>query len=255
VSELVIILDGRGTHVVGREEFLIGAGDVFVLQGPWRHGFKKMDGLSLWNIMYHPMLLNGTDAFLRKIPGYHALFKLEPRFRPQHGFRSRLRLSPSRLLTASQLADRIAREYSERSEGYQAVIQGLFWQLVTFLARQYSGVKTEEGQKLLRIGQGISFLENHYRDPISLQDLADQVHLSVNQMLRVFKEITSESPIQYLLHYRIRKACELLHCSSLKITTIGLEVGFSDSNYFARQFRKIMGKSPQEYRDERLGRK
>lgn len=248
VAELVIILGGRAIHVIDKDEFTIGAGDVFVLQTPWTHGFKKMNQLQLWNIMYHPILLKEADIYLRKMPGYHALFILEPRFRTQQGFRSKLRLSPSRLSYVSQLAEHMAREYAERSEGYQAVIQGIFWQLTAFLSRQYSLIESEEGQTLLRTAQAISFLENHYTSSIHLQDLAELMHLSINQMLRVFKATTGISPIQYLLQYRIKKACNLLRETSLNITTIALHIGFTDSNYFTRQFRKIIGQTPEQYR-------
>ncbi len=249
VTELVIILGGRATHVIDEEEYPLGAGDVFVIHKRQSHGFKRPDRLRLWNIMFHNRLLQGAESFLEKIPGYHALFRLEPTYRREHGFRSRLHLGSSELNRAAELAGLISREYHSRPEGYEAVILGLFWQLAAYLSRRYSAIKTTEGKALLRIGQTIIYLEKNYPRPVTLKELSRQAHLSVNQTLRIFKEATGETPLNYLLRYRINRAQEFLGQTTLKITTIALQVGFSDGNYFSRQFRKITGKSPRQYRE------
>lgn len=249
VMELVIVLGGRATHVTEHEQYPLGAGDVFVIHQRRAHGFERLEGLRLWNIMFDRRLLQGGESYLQMIPGYHVLFRLEPTYRKSHGFRSRLRLRPPELNRAAELAAQIHAEHTTRADGHQAVILGLFWQLVAYLARRYSSVGTAEGKALLRMGKAISYLEKNYTRPVSLRELSAQVHLSVNQTLRVFREATGESPLNYLLQYRIRRACELLRQTPLKITTIALQVGFSDGNYFARQFRKITGKTPRQYRE------
>jgi AraC family L-rhamnose operon transcriptional activator RhaR/AraC family L-rhamnose operon regulatory protein RhaS len=60
------------------------------------------------------------------------------------------------------------------------------------------------------------------------------------------------SPIDHLLHVRIQKATELLAGSDRTITDIAFDCGFTDSNYFTRQFRKTTGHSPSEYRKTRM---
>ena len=99
-----------------------------------------------------------------------------------------------------------------------------------------------------RVATAIHFMEEHYADRITLADLAGPAQMSVNSLLRVFKQATDMTPIDYLIHLRIRKACELLADPACPIKEITFKVGFTDSNYFARQFRKVMGMTASEFR-------
>ncbi len=67
--------------------------------------------------------------------------------------------------------------------------------------------------------------------------------------LRAFESTMGFPPITYLIRLRIRQACKLLQRSDQSITEIAMAVGFSDSNYFSRQFRMLTGSSPREYRN------
>ena len=72
--------------------------------------------------------------------------------------------------------------------------------------------------------------------------------MSASSLLRNFKDATGFSPIDYLLRIRIARAVELLRSDEMTITSAAFNVGFSDSNYFARQFKRIMKTSPSDYR-------
>jgi transcriptional regulator GlxA family with amidase domain len=61
-------------------------------------------------------------------------------------------------------------------------------------------------------------------------------------------ECIGRSPIDHLLHVRVQKTAELLRHTTRTITDIALECGFSDGNYFTRQFRQIMNQTPGQYR-------
>ena len=56
------------------------------------------------------------------------------------------------------------------------------------------------------------------------------------------------SPIDYLLRRRVTESCEMMRDPSLNLTQVASHAGFSDSNYFSRQFKRVMGQSPREYR-------
>ena len=84
-------------------------------------------------------------------------------------------------------------------------------------------------------------------DPTTLDDLAHLAHLSRRQLNRAFQNVTGYSPMDYLIRLRIHRACELLRLRQLNITEISLKVGFNDSNYFTRQFRRVMNGSPRTY--------
>ncbi len=75
--------------------------------------------------------------------------------------------------------------------------------------------------------------------------------MSKNHFLRVFRQCYGTSPINYLIRLRLEKSCELLEHSGKNITEIAFEAGFSDSNYYTRQFSKTYGMSPRAYRQQR----
>ena len=66
--------------------------------------------------------------------------------------------------------------------------------------------------------------------------------------MRVFQSATGTAPLAWLIEQRVTRACAMLRHTDKRITEIAFEVGFNDSNYFTRQFRKATGFSPRDYR-------
>ena len=104
------------------------------------------------------------------------------------------------------------------------------------------------GRILLRIAQAIAHLETHYAESLKLEDLICIADMSRRSFLRAFETATGFTPIAYQIQLRINRAADLLVRTTESITNIAYEVGFSDSNYFARQFRQHHGMSPRTYR-------
>ncbi len=248
-SELVIVTEGTGLHWVEGFEFHVSAGDVFLIQGEQQHFFKELNGLTLYNVMYQPDRLQLPLKELKKIPGFNAVFVLEPAYRQKHNFKSRLHLDRSALAKAQQILHQMGREIKSLDSGFEISLFGNLVQLLVFLSRQYAKApQTEQGQAILRIAEVIGALEKEYATPWKLSDLADLARMSEGNLHRVFKEATGQSPIDYLVRLRMHRAMELLSGTTLSVTEIAFDVGFNDSNYFTRQFRKIVGMSPSSYR-------
>ncbi|MFT4175106.1 MAG: helix-turn-helix domain-containing protein [Luteolibacter sp.] len=251
--ELVMVLEGRGTHLLDGKPWPVSAGDVFVIQGSQIHSFRDRDGLVLMNIMYDAKRLPLSVSFLQRIPGYSAMFLLEPNFRNSHQFISRLKLKQTDLIAAKEIGEEISKESNLKVPGYEASLLCLLTQLITFLSRKYDLSDTYESHSLLQIGNVISILERRFDEPWELAQLASIAHLSRTSLLRIFRQVTGKSPISFLLQIRIEAAKRLLRETRQDITTIALNVGFNDSNYFSRQFRLIVGCSPRDYRKRRSG--
>ena len=247
-SELVLVMGGKAVHFTEEGEHPIAKGDVFVIQGELAHGYRDSNHLSLINLMFDQKRLNLPAADLRSMPGYHALFTLEPQYRRRHRFASRLQLNEGQLARAVALAEQLEREADEKRAGYVFNSTALFMQLITFLARCYDGERTPESRTLLRIGSAIGWLEDHYQEPVSVKQLTQIAGMSESSLLRAFKQATGRTPTDYLLHLRLRRARRLLKQTDLNITEVAFETGFQGSNYFTRQFRKQCGVSPREYR-------
>jgi len=76
--------------------------------------------------------------------------------------------------------------------------------------------------------------------------------MSLSTFKRAFKAVTGTSPIDYLLQTRLARACHLLRDTDKTVTEAALAAGFSDGNYFARQFRARMGCTPREWREKQV---
>ena len=94
----------------------------------------------------------------------------------------------------------------------------------------------------------MAYLHEHYAEPISRRDLAHHLGLSDDYLTYCFRREVGMTPISYLNRYRVNRAKVLLRESEQSVTEIAMAVGFSDSSYFARVFRRQVGVSPDVYR-------
>lgn len=244
-SELVVVFGGRGVHFTRREEYEISAGDCFMAVGV--HGYKNPEKLHLANIMFIPDRLRIPWDEARKLPGYHAFFSLEPKFRKRHHFRSRLRLRASELSRVSGLVAAMEKEFILKRPGHEFAVTGFFMELVSFLSEAYAHRETKAYTDLMSLSGIISGMECNFQEPVRVRDLAKSACMSLSRFLRVFRNATGHTPIDYLIRLRMRHACELLVQGDLSVTEIACRVGITDSNYFARQFRRVMSMSPRDY--------
>jgi signal transduction histidine kinase/AraC-like DNA-binding protein/ABC-type sugar transport system substrate-binding protein len=103
-----------------------------------------------------------------------------------------------------------------------------------------------QAQRLVR--QAMAYIHQHYADSISRADLARHVALSQDYLTACFRKELGVTPITYLNRYRVNQAKQLLTDTDQSVTEIALQVGFSDSGYFSRVFRREVGLSPEAYR-------
>ena len=93
------------------------------------------------------------------------------------------------------------------------------------------------------------YIEQSYHENITLTALAEQYHMDASYLSRIFSQKYGETIIAFLTRIRMEKAAELMKDQDKKLETISFLVGYDDYNYFSRVFRKKMGCSPREYRN------
>lgn len=101
-----------------------------------------------------------------------------------------------------------------------------------------------------RLRRTLDLIHTSLDQSLRLETLAAAVDLDMYYFSRLFRQSMGISPYQYVLQQRIEKAKSLLQDEALTITDIALECGFTDSSHLARQFRKAVGTSPGEYRQQ-----
>lgn len=246
--ELALITRGNAMHWLEGADFPITAGDVFVLQGKQSHYYHERQNLEMINIMFDPAQLELPENRLRKIPGYRALFQLEPIFRKQHRFASHLRINRMALAHAERIANEMETEVKAKTDGYEVAMFTKFVELVVYLSRLYQETESTSAEALLRVAKVIGCIEDEFPSPWKVEDFARMAHMSRSNFMRVFRTATGQTPIDYLLQRRLQKSVQLLTQSNRSISQIAFDIGFNDSNYFTRQFKRAHQLSPLAYR-------
>lgn len=104
-----------------------------------------------------------------------------------------------------------------------------------------------------RIRTAIALMEKHLHRDLSLEELARSVNLSASRFRHLFKAETGIAPAQYLKVIRMRRARELIKTTHLTMKQVMSRVGVRDRRYFAKDFKRIYGLTPAEYRDRHRG--
>ncbi len=158
----------------------------------------------------------------------------------------------SNIVSIMQQIMQETKDPDEASEFLESLlIMELFVWLSRSLKAQWESSLSSKGDKLHELLEAAKnyILENYYTD-ISLDDISNYVYISTSHFARAFKKHYGISPIQFLLSVRIQKAKVLLEETNKKIGDIAIDVGFSAQQRFNDIFRKQMGMSPSEYRQQ-----
>ncbi len=112
-----------------------------------------------------------------------------------------------------------------------------------------TSLRQSVGPELSALGRQVQeYIDRHFREPLTLQDLGKALHVSPYYLAHVFKEASGYSPMQYLTRRRIGEAQNLLVETDLPISRIAGEVGYDTQNYFNLQFSKHVGMPPGKFR-------
>ena len=103
-------------------------------------------------------------------------------------------------------------------------------------------------KKISYVEEALRYIEANYAHSVNIQVIADHLNIERTYLYRLFKDITGVSPQEYLLDYRIRRACSLLKETDLPVSDIARSVGYGDALYFSRLFKQKKGSPPSEYR-------
>jgi AraC-like DNA-binding protein len=97
-----------------------------------------------------------------------------------------------------------------------------------------------------RIGRAIRWLQQHYAEPVSTQQLEAVSGMSASTLFRHFKEITSLSPLQYQKQIRLHEARARLAASSRDVAAVAYQVGYESPSQFTREYTRMFGRPPRD---------
>lgn len=122
---------------------------------------------------------------------------------------------------------------------------------IIYVCRNIQMKKEENNIDVVK--QAKQYIELNYAKDIDLDEVSKYLQISPYYFSKLFKKKTGKNFIEYLTQIRMEHAKILLSSSSMSMKEICMEVGYSDANYFSRAFKKNVGLSPTEYKEERYG--
>lgn len=246
--EVFTVETGTARVSVPGADYIIKQGEGFfvntgILHGVWQDGAESCH---LHSIVFHPHYIGGSaDSILWQK-------YLEP------------------LLTSSSCScvhftgvqkepvgaiDRAWQLCAREEEGYEFGIRDQLSQVVLFLAQNLAFATKKPSAKTLRDGERmkrmLQYIQEHYAEEIFLPQIAESAHIGESECLRCFRSMIGCSPLQYVKQLRLQKAAGLLLSTNLKISEIGMQCGFQEMSYFAKEFRAMKGCTPRDFRNRR----
>lgn len=227
------VYEGKGYLIIDGQEYEIKAGTCFLVPP---HAL----------VSYRPNPSNPWGYYFVAFNGLHVDSYLE-----------RLNLSPNSPISKCDRREAIERCFEliltasqfKRSMDLQA-LSGFYALLATLT--EYSHSHQTKIQTMSKqsdyIRQAIEFIETNYARQITVEEISSYVGINRKYLTKLFNELMADSPKNYLIHFRIHKACNLLRKTNLTIQEISHSVGYTDALVFSKIFKKVIGTCPREYR-------
>lgn len=251
--EFVYIVRGFTLHHYNNVSTLLTPGDVFGIRPGDMHAYNRTHETLLYNCLFYPEALGTDFAEILKLPGLGSMFCAED----ASGWQ-RVHLGPVERKEIEGYLAGMRTERIKRETGWELKLKSLLIEFLVAFSRAYETGHTQgepgEYRVTRHVYEAIGIMEQHYSNPLSIEEIADAVGLSRDYFSREFKRMIGLSPGEYLKNVRLAKAMELLQNPINTIAGVAAQVGVDDPAYFTRQFKKSLGMSPSQYQADLTGR-
>lgn len=254
--EIVQVLEGAGMREVNNNRFPYHKGSIFLFTPLDCRGFEAASPTRFCSIRFSEVFLKQYKHAQERERIAQWLQQLEHIFFHHNRFQELLIKQPGDCQMVASLIRHMVAEYEQKPSYHEENLQHLVILVLNILARNVAveaagATASWPGQEPL-INRMLLHIRKHISDPEKLRVdyLAAQFHLSVNYVGEYFRKFTGESLQHYITQYKIRLVQQRLAHSTLTISQIAGELGFTDESHLSRQFRKHSGMSPVEYRKQ-----
>ena len=246
--EIIYIKKGTGIIHVDFTAYKVTAGTIALILPGQLHSIEQFETESMEyeNIIFHPNMLISkktdtcnTDFLQPLLTGNIAIPILYTPDFPHY----------KEIAACVDANDEICKTYPN---GYQLFIKSQLFMLFFILCHKCSSMEVprNNAKSLEKMKLILKYIENHYMDKITIEDMANEVGVSQSHFMKYFKNTMGTSFIDYLNEYRLTMASRLLLSSDSSILAIAEEVGFENLSYFNRIFKKRFDQTPREYRKQ-----
>jgi AraC-like DNA-binding protein len=247
--EIALVLEGRGDFLFGRRAHPAEPGDIFFIDNSQPHVALAGAGssLRLLLVLFRPELIAGPGCRALDL-GYLAPFRIDERS-----------ASP-RICGDGALAAQIApvllelREIWERHDPAEHLLADATLRRVLALVNRERGIGPQAtgtraaADRREQIRPVLAYVDHHCRESITLDDVAEVVHVSPSRVRHVFKDVTGISFKEYVTQVRVAEAKRLLLATDLSVAEVASAVSYTNLHQFYKVFYRSCSMSPAEYR-------
>ncbi len=242
--EISCVLDGQASCIVNGSCYYLQRGDIAIFNCNEIHGWQMPKGdIRLLVVTFLPSLL--PEETMRDI--------LQVFQREHLGFRNVLSGNEGMVPEISACLNRIQWEWDNEAAARSLMIRAEMLRLLVMLERSFLAPKPDKRQlryqkDMEKIRQALVFVDEHYMERITLEQVAGTVYLSRSYFSTLFHKAVNERFRDYLLSKRLDAARRLLQETDQSVLEIALASGFDNMSNFYRQYHKRYGERPGDYR-------
>lgn len=145
------------------------------------------------------------------------------------------------------LFDEIISELTHQEELYKQQVKTLLTEVLVHLYRNYrfsDSLPTENAHKIQLVKDGISYIKQHYTEPLQIDLICQAIGISKFHFCRIFKEITNKTVLEYINILRCHQARQLILSGNYTISQSAEKIGFQNISYFSKCYQKHIGCLP-----------
>lgn len=249
VYQILFMISGKIQYQVGDKQYQVSKGGMIVLNTMEEHTLKVLE------YPYERYIIQIRPDFFQqevKYPEVIAVFIKRPA-----NFSHLLRVSEPVWNYLYEIIQEMEREYRGQKKYWELYVGANLRRMFITIYRECADVLS-----IMKIGTGVTvaynvmnYLNHHFTENITVDQVANELFLNKDYISHVFKEETGFSVISYVISLRINQAKLLLSETDQSVTDIAASCGYTDFTYFSKQFKKLVGMSPSQFRKKSTIRK
>lgn len=248
--EIVYVVSGRAKYMVDFTEYIIEKGDTLIIPPSSLHSFEQFEDedFDAATIIFAQNMVSNNLIDICAIKYIMPIFNNEI-YLPIH--------IKSEDLSGKEVKKYIWKainEHLNKEPAYEIRIRISFLNIIQYFYKENLISKGKNSVSSVRTISQIkaitNYIEEHFAEKISLDNLAEFANISLYHLSHIFKKCTGQSPNEYINFYRLTMAANRLLAEDTQILNIAIDCGYNNISYFNRAFKKRYGLTPKEYRNK-----
>ena len=244
--EIIKVQSGKGIVSVDGIKYVAEAGDIFILRPFVMHSINRLDDNDMISdvIVFNLRLLETSEADMCTLKYFAPLLNERHSVpcivRPADSWYQPFEQSLTSILTCD-----LSKEGAELD-----VKANLYWMFYHIYNNRLMNVSQNvaEDKRLYTVRRVLEYIRAEYMNQITIANIAKHCGYSEFHLMKLFKQFTGQSVVDYVNNYRLTIAGRQLRDTQDDIATIAYQVGFNNISYFNRQFKRQYGMTPREFR-------